>query len=91
MNPNVSLTDELANFVTSKVAAARYSSSSEVVREALRLMEKIERQEAEKFQFLRNVTPGRKESTAATPARLTYRSRSSPIGASPSRSRTGDR
>jgi antitoxin ParD1/3/4 len=52
VNPNVSLTDELANFVTSKVAAGRYSSSSEVVREALRLMEKIERQESEKFQFL---------------------------------------
>jgi antitoxin ParD1/3/4 len=54
MNMNVSLTDELANFVKSKVAAGRYSSSSEVVREALRLMEKIERQEAEKLQFLRN-------------------------------------
>ena len=38
MNMNVSLTDELANFVKSKVAAGRYSSSSEVVREALRLM-----------------------------------------------------
>jgi len=54
VNPNVSLSDELANFVTSEVAAARYSSSSEVVREALRLMEKIERQEAEEFRFLRN-------------------------------------
>ena len=54
MNMNVSLTDELANFVKSKVAAGRYSSSSEVVREALRLMEKVERQEAEKLQFLRN-------------------------------------
>ena len=54
MNPNVSLIAALANFVASKVAAARYSSSSEVVREALRLMEKIERQEAEQFQFLRN-------------------------------------
>ena len=54
MNPSVSLTDELANFVKSKVAAGRYSSSSEVVREALRLMEKVERQEAEKLQFLRN-------------------------------------
>ena len=89
MNPNVSLIAALANFVTSKVAAARYSSSSEVVREALRLMEKIERQEAEQFQFL--VTHGRKASTAATSARLTYRSRSSRIGASPSRSRKGDR
>ncbi|WP_342394919.1 type II toxin-antitoxin system ParD family antitoxin [uncultured Rhodoblastus sp.] len=50
---NVSLTDELANFVKAKVAAGRYASSSEVVREALRLMEKIEQQEAEKLNFLR--------------------------------------
>ena len=42
MNMNVSLTDQLANFVKAKVSAGRYSSSSEVVREALRLMEKIE-------------------------------------------------
>jgi antitoxin ParD1/3/4 len=53
MNMNVSLTDELANFVKAKVAAGRYTSSSEVVREALRLMEKIERQEADKLEFLR--------------------------------------
>ncbi|PWR22429.1 type II toxin-antitoxin system ParD family antitoxin [Zavarzinia compransoris] len=53
MNLNVSLTDELVKFVKSKVAAGRYSSSSEVVREALRLMEKTERQEAEKLALLR--------------------------------------
>ena len=53
MNMNVSLTDELANFVKAKVAAGRYTSSSEVVREALRLMEKVEEQEAEKLEFLR--------------------------------------
>ena len=53
MNMNVSLTDELANFVKDKVAAGRYASSSEVVREALRLMEKAERREAEKLSFLR--------------------------------------
>ena len=53
MNMNVSLTDELANFVKAKVAAGRYASSSEVVREALRLMEKIEQQETEKLGFLR--------------------------------------
>jgi antitoxin ParD1/3/4 len=53
MNMNVSLTDELAEFVKAKVAGGRYSSSSEVVREALRLMEKIEQQEAEKLRFLR--------------------------------------
>ncbi len=53
MNLNVSLTEELANFVKAKVSAGRYTSSSEVVREALRLMEKIERQEAEKLSYLR--------------------------------------
>jgi antitoxin ParD1/3/4 len=53
MNMNVSLTDELANFVRAKVSAGRYASSSEVVREALRLMEKTERREAEKLHFLR--------------------------------------
>jgi antitoxin ParD1/3/4 len=52
MNMNVSLTEELANFVKAKVSGGRYSSSSEVVREALRLMEKIEQQEAEKLRFL---------------------------------------
>ncbi len=53
MNMNVSLTEELANFVKAKVSAGRYTSSSEVVREALRLMEKMERQEAEKLSYLR--------------------------------------
>jgi antitoxin ParD1/3/4 len=53
MNMNVSLTDELANFVKAKVSGGRYTSSSEVVREALRLMEKVEQQEAEKLQYLR--------------------------------------
>lgn len=52
MNMNVSLPEELANFVKAKVSAGRYSSSSEVVREALRLMERYEQQEAEKLQFL---------------------------------------
>ena len=53
MNMNVSLTDELASFVKAKVSAGRYTSSSEVVREALRLMEKVEQQEAEKLGLLR--------------------------------------
>jgi antitoxin ParD1/3/4 len=54
MNMNVSLTDELANFVKAKVSAGRYSSSSEVVREALRLMEKTEQREIERLRFLRS-------------------------------------
>ncbi len=53
MNMNVSLTEELASFVKAKVSGGRYASSSEVVREALRLMEKVERQEAEKLGLLR--------------------------------------
>jgi antitoxin ParD1/3/4 len=53
MNMNVSLPEELANFVKTKVATGRYSSSSEVVREALRLMEKVEQQEGEKLELLR--------------------------------------
>jgi antitoxin ParD1/3/4 len=47
MNMNVSLPEELAKFIKDKVATGRYGSSSEVVREALRLMEKTEQQEAE--------------------------------------------
>jgi antitoxin ParD1/3/4 len=54
MNMNVSLTEELANFVKAKVGTGRYASSSEVVREALRLMERVERRDAEKLGWLRN-------------------------------------
>ena len=36
---NVSLTPELERFVSAKVEAGRYGSASEVVREALRLLE----------------------------------------------------
>jgi len=53
MNMNVSLPEELAKFVKDKVSTGRYGSSSEVVREALRLMERTEREEAEKLALLR--------------------------------------
>lgn len=36
---NVSLTPELENFISAKVGSGRYNSASEVVREALRLLE----------------------------------------------------
>jgi len=36
---NVSLTPELEQFVSTKVGSGRYNSASEVVREALRLLE----------------------------------------------------
>ena len=53
MNMNVSLTDELVRFVKTKVDSGRYTSSSEVVREALRLLEQHDRTEAEKLAWLR--------------------------------------
>ena len=53
MNMNVSLTDELANFVKTKVSSGRYTSSSEVVREALRLMEQRDQIDAEKLRYLK--------------------------------------
>lgn len=40
---NVSLTPELDRFVAERVASGRYRSASEVVRAALRLLEKDER------------------------------------------------
>jgi antitoxin ParD1/3/4 len=42
---NVSLTPELERSVAERVASGRYRSASEVVRAALRLLEKDERQE----------------------------------------------
>ena len=43
---NVSLTPELEKFVHNKVEAGRYNSASEVVREALRLLEQHEQSRA---------------------------------------------
>jgi antitoxin ParD1/3/4 len=43
---NVSLTHELEQFVQIKVQSGRYNSASEVVREALRLLEEHERARA---------------------------------------------
>ena len=43
---NVSLTPELEQFVSAKVESGRYNSASEVVREALRLLEEHEQARA---------------------------------------------
>jgi antitoxin ParD1/3/4 len=43
---NVSLTPELDKFVSAKVESGRYNSASEVIREALRLLEEHDRARA---------------------------------------------
>ncbi len=54
MNWNVSLTDDLDEFVKSRIATGRFASASEVVREALRLMEHLEQSEAGDVAWLRD-------------------------------------
>jgi antitoxin ParD1/3/4 len=46
---NVSLTPELEKFVAVKVESGRYTSASEVVREALRLLEEHDRSRTEQI------------------------------------------
>lgn len=46
---NVSLTPELEKFVADKVESGRYTSASEVVREALRVFEQHEKSRAEQL------------------------------------------
>lgn len=50
---NVSLTPELEKLIQKKVDSGRYTSASEVVREALRLLEKKDQQETEREKALR--------------------------------------
>lgn len=59
MAMNVSLTRALEDFVNKKVASGRYGSASEVVREALRLLEDRERiREAQIAELRGEVTRG---------------------------------
>jgi antitoxin ParD1/3/4 len=53
MNISISLTPELIDLIKSKVDSGRYSSTSEVVREALRLLERADQQETERLKLLR--------------------------------------
>ena len=47
---NVSLTPELEKFVSGKVQSGRYNSASEVVREALRLLEEHDSARADRLE-----------------------------------------
>ncbi len=53
MTVNVSLTPELGAFLESRVKSGRYQTSSEVVREALRLLERLETQREEDLRRLK--------------------------------------
>lgn len=50
---NISITPELDEFLRSRVESGRYQTASEVVREALRLLERHERERDEAFLQLR--------------------------------------
>lgn len=54
MGMNVNLTPQLEDLVRSKVASGLYTSASEVVREALRLMEEQDRLRDAKLEQLRS-------------------------------------
>ena len=51
---NVNLTDDLDRFVVAKVASGRYGNASNVVRDALRALERNERECEAKLLALRN-------------------------------------
>ena len=53
MGMNINLTPQLEEMVRQKVASGLYTSASEVVREALRLMEEQDRLRAAKLEQLR--------------------------------------
>jgi antitoxin ParD1/3/4 len=53
MNVSISLTPEPVGMIKAKVEGGRYGSTSEVVREALRLLERADRQEAGYTDYLR--------------------------------------
>jgi antitoxin ParD1/3/4 len=66
---NVSLTPELDEFVAGKVESGRYTSASEVVREALRLLEEHDRAK------IASVNPEEFVDPKAARARLLQRAR----------------
>jgi antitoxin ParD1/3/4 len=53
MNITVSITPELNELVNAKVQSGRYTSSSEVIRDALRLLERADKNEADEIEYLR--------------------------------------
>ncbi|KAA6460843.1 type II toxin-antitoxin system ParD family antitoxin [Acidobacteria bacterium AB60] len=67
---NVNLTPELDEFVTERVRAGLYANASEVMRAALRTLERDERENAEKLAALRAAIDRGYESGVAEPGVL---------------------
>jgi antitoxin ParD1/3/4 len=67
MTMNINLTPQLEDMVRRKVASGLYASASEVVREALRLMEEQDRLRAAKLEQLRQDIREGLNSGEATP------------------------
>lgn len=64
---NVSLTPQLEDLVQKKVASGLYGSASEVMREALRLLEERDRVQALRLEELREEVRKGRDSGPATP------------------------
>ncbi|MYL85318.1 type II toxin-antitoxin system ParD family antitoxin [Desulfovibrio aerotolerans] len=64
---NISLTPHLEEMVKSRVSSGRYGSASEVVREALRLLDERERLQAMRLEELRAEIKKGLDSGEATP------------------------
>lgn len=67
MNISISLTPELLGLIKAKVDSGRYTSTSEVVREALRLLERSDRLESDRAEGLRRAWQDGVESGDAGP------------------------
>jgi antitoxin ParD1/3/4 len=66
MTMNINLSPQLEELIRNKVSSGFYSSASEVVREALRMMEERDRMKAIKFEQLRQDIHEGMESGPAT-------------------------
>ena len=64
---NVSLTPQLEALIQDKVASGRYGNASEVVREALRLLEERDQERSAKLQALRQAIQAGIDSGPAEP------------------------
>ncbi|MCC7276627.1 MAG: type II toxin-antitoxin system ParD family antitoxin [Alphaproteobacteria bacterium] len=54
MKVSIALTPELVEMIEARVKSGRYASSGEVVREALRLLERFDRWDADEVERLRS-------------------------------------